>query len=102
VLWVLLGLVQQLFYLFRTIKPAYYIYDVEGKTYHGKRVSPWIIVASHNAKFILKDQLSKVETYTENKVIIFYKPSNSDKSWLISPSKLGVFITILISVTTFS
>jgi hypothetical protein len=77
---------------------ALYTYQIEGKTYQGKRISPWIIVASHNAQFILKHQLTKVETFPDNKVKVFYKPSNPAKSWLILPSKSGVFMTVLISL----
>jgi hypothetical protein len=57
-----------------------------------------IIVASHNVQFILKHQLSKLETYPDNKVKVFYKPSNPAKSWLILPSKFGIVMTTLISV----
>lgn len=77
---------------------ALYTYQIAGKTYQGKRISPWIIVASHNAQFVLKKQLSKVETFADNKVKIFYKPSNPAKSWLILPSKFGITMTILISL----
>jgi hypothetical protein len=77
---------------------ALYSYQVDGKTYQGKRISPWIIIASHNVQFVLKHQLAKVETFADNKVKIFHKPSNPAKSWLILPSKLGVFITFLISL----
>jgi hypothetical protein len=31
---------------------ALYTYQLEGKTYQGKRISPWVIVASHNAQRI--------------------------------------------------
>ena len=77
---------------------ALYTYQVKGKSYQGKRVSPWVIVASHNAQFVLKKQLSKVETYPNNQVKVFYKSSNPAKSWLILPSKLGIVITIAISM----
>ena len=77
---------------------ALYTYQIEHKIYHGKRVSPWIIIASHNVQFILKHQLSKLETYPDNKVRVFYKPSNPAKSWLILPSKFGIVITTLIGV----
>jgi hypothetical protein len=80
------------------ISGALYCYQIEGKTYQGKRISPWVIVASHNAQFILKKQLSKVETFPNGKVKIFYKPSNPAKSWLILPSKFGIVMTALISV----
>jgi hypothetical protein len=80
------------------ISGALYSYQIDGKTYQGKRISPWVIVASHNAQFVLKKQLSKVETFSDGKVRIFYKPSNPAKSWLILPSKLGVFMTFLISL----
>jgi hypothetical protein len=77
---------------------ALYTYQVEGKTYHGKRISPWIIIASHNAQFVLKRQLSKIETFADKKIKVFYKPSNPKKSWLILPSKFGVLMTVIISL----
>jgi hypothetical protein len=77
---------------------ALYSYEVEGRTYQGKRISPWIIIASHTAKFVLKRQLSKVETFQGGTATVYYNPNNPAKSWLILPSKLGIAITILISV----
>ena len=77
---------------------ALYNYQIKDKTYQGKRISPWVIVAKHNAQFVLKKQLSKVETSPDGKVSIFYKPSNPAKSWLILPSKFGIVMTLLISV----
>ncbi|MEP1445910.1 MAG: hypothetical protein ABJK37_07355 [Paraglaciecola sp.] len=77
---------------------ALYSYQIAGKTFQGKRISPWIIVASHNAQFLLRKQLSKVETFADNGVRVFYKPSNPAKSWLILPSKFGITMTIVISM----
>jgi hypothetical protein len=77
---------------------ALYTYKLEGKTYQGKRISPWVIVASHNAQFVLKNQLSKVETFPDGRARIFYKASNPAKSWLILPSIFGIFMTFLISM----
>jgi hypothetical protein len=77
---------------------ALYTYKIEGETYQGKRISPWVLVASHNAQFVLKHQLSKVEIFPDGQVTIFYKPSNPAKSWLILPSKFGIIMTIVISV----
>jgi hypothetical protein len=50
----------------------------------------WIIIASHNVQFILTHELSKVETYPDNKVKVFYKSSNPAKSWLILLSQFGM------------
>jgi hypothetical protein len=77
---------------------ALYRYQVKGKSYQGKRISPWIIVASHNAKFVLKRQLSKVETFQDGTATVYYNPSNPAKSWLKLPSKFGIVVTFLISV----
>lgn len=77
---------------------ALYTYQIAGKTYQGKRISPWIIIGSHNAQFVLKKQLSKVETLPDGKVRIYYNPANPAKSWLILPSKFGTVFTFLISV----
>ncbi|WP_339723022.1 DUF3592 domain-containing protein [uncultured Paraglaciecola sp.] len=77
---------------------ALYSYQIAGKTYQGKRISPWVIIASHNAQFVLKKQLSKVQTFPDGRVKIYYNPANPGKSWLILPSQFGVFATILISI----
>ncbi|AGH46977.1 hypothetical protein [Paraglaciecola psychrophila] len=53
-----------------------YTYQIERNIYRGKRVSPKIIIASHNIQFILRHQLSKVETYPDNEVQVFCKSSN--------------------------
>jgi hypothetical protein len=77
---------------------AIYSYQIEHNIYHGKRVSPKIIIASHNVQFILKHQLSKLETYPDNEVKVFCKSSNPAKSWLILPSQFGIVMAALISV----
>ncbi len=75
------------------ISNGLYHYRVEEKNYEGQRISPWVFVASHNAKFILKKQLSAIHRDAKGEVTVFYHPSNPKKSFLILPGKLGLCIT---------
>ena len=54
---------------------ALYGYQVAGKNYQGTRVSPWIIVASHNAKLILKKQLDGIEKNNDGSINVLYNPN---------------------------
>lgn len=80
---------------------ALYHYCVDGKNYEGKRVSPWVMSASHNARFILKKQLNSIETNQNGEVKVFYNPKNPRKSFLIIANKPGIAITFAISLVPF-
>jgi len=81
---------------------ALYNYSVSGVNYSGTRVSPWLMIVSHNLRFVLKKQMSYVLQSTDGKVAVFYNPNNPQKSFLIIPGKVGIFITLLISVLPFT
>ena len=72
-----------------------YVYQVDGKTYEGKRLSPWGIVASANAKFVLDMQMQGVTYLPNNQVRVFYDPRNPQKSYLILPGKIGMLVTVI-------
>jgi len=74
---------------------------VSGVNYSGSRVSPWLIIVSHNLRFILKKQISDVQQSADGKVRVFYNPKNPQKSFLIIAGKVGIFITLIISVLPF-
>lgn len=80
------------------ISTALYTYNVSGVSYDGKRLSPWIFVTSHNARFALIKQLSAIQLLPDGKVKVFYNPRNPKKCFLIIAGKIGIFITFLISV----
>ena len=44
---------------------ALYRYRVGGRVYEGNRISPWIVVASHNARFVLEAQLKGVQRHAD-------------------------------------
>ena len=77
---------------------ALYQYDVSGVTYLGTRISPWVFVASHNARFVLEKQMASVQITPDGKVKVFYNPNNPQKSYLIIAGRVGIGITLLISV----
>jgi hypothetical protein len=75
-----------------------YEYSVVGQRYAGKRVSPWVIVASHNARGILRNQIAKIQQLPNKKVRVYYNPANPKKSFLIIASKTGIVITCIIAL----
>lgn len=77
---------------------ALYYYEVEGKRYKGTRISPWIVIASHNLVLILQKQLSAIQQFPDGRVKVFYNPKKPQKSFLIIAGKMGIVITIAIAV----
>lgn len=80
------------------VSKALYHYSVSGVVYEGKKVSPWIIVASHNMRFILEKQMSTIQYHPNSKVKVFYDPAKPQKSYLIIAGKVGLVITSLIGL----
>ena len=77
---------------------ALYKYNVSGVAYDGTRIAPWIFVVSHNARFVLEKQMSSLQRFPDGKVKVFYNPNNPQESFLIIAGKMGICITLLISV----
>lgn len=75
---------------------ALYRYRVGGRVYEGHRISPWIVVASHNARFVLEAQLKGVQRHADGSVAVFYNPKRPHKSYLIQPGVPGVLVTWVI------
>jgi hypothetical protein len=80
---------------------ALYTYVVNGKEYQGHKVSPWVVVASHNIKYLLEKQLRSVQKLPDGKVSVFYNPKKPEKSFLIKPGIKGQIITAILSITPF-
>ena len=75
-----------------------YSYKVGDIHYQGTRVSPWIIIASHNAKFLLEKQLSGITNNEDGTVNVLYNPNNPHKSYLIQPGVIGMAVTLAIAI----
>ncbi|MCZ2720493.1 DUF3592 domain-containing protein [Marinomonas sp. 15G1-11] len=75
-----------------------YVYQVSDKVYQGKRVSPWLIIASHNAKFLLKAQLKSIQNNEDGTVNVFFNPKKPQKSYLVQPGGLGIAITLAMAI----
>ncbi len=80
------------------VSKALYTYTVSGLTYEGSRISPWIFVASHNARVVLEKQMSIVDRTPDGRVNVFYNPDNPKKCYLIIAGKTGICITLSICV----
>ncbi len=77
---------------------ALYSYCVGDQSFEGKRVSPWIVVASANARFILQSQMSKIQSPEPGKVVVFYNPKRPQKSFLIKPGIVGQLVTAALAL----
>lgn len=75
-----------------------YHYQVDGKQYEEKRLSPWYMVVSANMRFLLRWQLTGITRLTPEEVAVFYNPSAPEKSYLIKPGKVGLGITAAIAI----
>jgi len=77
------------------VADALYKYNVAGKEYMGKRISAWVMVASHNAKFVLEKQLSSIRV-VDGKVDVYYNPKKPQKSYLIITGIKSQLFTVFI------
>lgn len=75
-----------------------YSYSVNGVEYESNRVSPWYVLASRNARFLLEAQLNSITGISDGRVGIYYDPKNPKKSYLIKPGRFGILTTLVISV----
>jgi hypothetical protein len=75
-----------------------YRYVVDGTEYEGRRLSPWVFVASHNAKSVLERQLRGVQQHPDGSVTVFYNPKKPEKSYLIKPGITGRIVTGVLAV----
>ena len=80
------------------VSDALYTYRVSGKEYAGKRVSPWVMVASHNLRGLLRLQQKGVEVRRDNEVTVYYNPGNPGKSFLVRSGPFSQMFTALIGV----
>lgn len=74
---------------------ALYRYRVDDQELEGSRISPWVFVASHNARAVLKKQLESIQHLPEGGVKVFYNPRKPQKSYLIVAGRLGLLVTLL-------
>ena len=81
---------------------ALYTYQVDGKVYSGKRISPWLFVASHNLRSVLRLQLNGVDIESENEVAVYYNSRKPEKSFLIRTGPISQIITALIGIAPLS
>lgn len=77
---------------------ALYEYQVDGKEYTGKRISPWVVVASHNLRSVLRLQQNAVDVSPDHKVTVYYNPRNPRKSFLVRAGRISQVVTALIGI----
>lgn len=62
-----------------------YSYSVDGVTYEGDRLNPWLVTVTHNLRGLLKLQFRGVERHEGRKVTVFHHPRKPQKSYLDVP-----------------
>lgn len=77
---------------------ALYTYRVAGKAYEGTRISPWIIVASHNARALLRLQHRGVVHGANGEVRVHYDPKRPQKSFLVVAGWPGLIVTVAVII----
>lgn len=77
---------------------AGYRYRVAGVEYTGKRVSPWLMVASHNLRVLLRWQIAAIQRLPDGGIRVFYNPRNPRRSFLVLPGRTGIGITLAIAL----
>ena len=75
-----------------------YRYRVNNTDYEGRRLSPWVIVASHNARFVLRKQRASVQPAEDGSVTVYYNPKRPQKSYLMLPGPVGMLVTVTIAL----
>ena len=80
---------------------ALYSYNVDGQTYEGTRISPWVFVTNYNAKGILIKQQAGIDMPTKDTVTVYYNPQKPKKSFLLRANKFGIMITLIVAVAPF-
>ena len=80
------------------VTDAAYRYEVAGEAYEGKRVSPWIVVASHNARRLIEMQLAWIDRGSDGTATVYYNPRKPGRSYLVLPGKVGMGVTAVIAL----
>ena len=66
-----------------------YRYTIDGKTYEGTRLSPFLVMATYNLRSLLRHQLKGIQTTENGGVRVFYNPQQPENSYLISTNSVG-------------
>ncbi len=80
------------------VADALYEYEVDGTPYENSRISPWVIVASHNVRFLLHRQLNRITLGPDGEIAVYYNPQRLEKSVLKKPGAVGQLITMTIGI----
>ncbi len=80
------------------VSDALYTYQVNGQEYKGKRVSPWVMVASYNLRGLLRLQNKGVGVHSANEVTVYYNPAKPEKSFLVKTGPFSQIFTALIGI----
>lgn len=77
---------------------AHYEYIVDGARFTGTRVSPWLLITSHNLRFLLERQFAEIADSPSGNVKVFFNPKRPVKSYLVKPGRAGICLTAVLGV----
>ncbi len=80
------------------VADALYEYEVDGEAHRGRRISAWVVVASHNLRSVLEAQLKEITQYDDGSVAVFYNPKKPAKSLLVKPGWVGQLVTLALGL----
>lgn len=83
------------------VTDALYEYSVDGQQYSGTRVSPWVIVTSHNLRGLLRWQMAGIQGDEAGNVAVYYHPAKPAKSYLKVASVTGIVVTAIVAILPF-
>ncbi len=78
------------------INSVAYTYTVGNKSYTGNRLSPWVLTATHNLKFLLQRRLHGLTA--GGNVEVFYDPGHPGRAYLRRPGVVGMLVTLAFAV----
>lgn len=62
-----------------------YSYTVDGVVYEGDRLNPWLVMATHNLRGLLKLQFRAIKRHGGTQVTVYHHPGKPQKSYLDVP-----------------
>lgn len=69
-----------------------YRYRVGSTEYQGNRLSPWVVVVSHNLRGLLERQLKGL-VGRDSEVTVYYQPGRPQRAYLQRPGPVGLVVT---------
>ena len=71
-----------------------YSYCVDGVDYENDQLNPWVVMATHNLRFLLKLQFRGIQRQAGDNVTVYYHPQKPQKSYLTIPGWRSIVLVV--------